>query len=77
MKSEEFIKFSDPLELFNLWFNEAKKKEFYNYNACCLATADVRGIPSARMVLIKSFDERGFIFFTTLKVEKVKSSKEI
>ena len=31
MKSEEFKKFSDPLELFNLWFNEAKKKESYNY----------------------------------------------
>lgn len=70
MKSEEFKKFSDPLELFNLWFNEAKKKESYNYNACCLATADTRGFPSARMILIKNFDERGFIFFTNTKSRK-------
>tara|TARA_Y100001935_G_scaffold235001_1_gene218660 strand:+ start:152 stop:754 length:603 start_codon:yes stop_codon:yes gene_type:complete len=70
MKSEEFIKFSDPLKLFSLWFDEAKEKDTYNYNACCLATADVRGVPSARMVLVKSFDERGFIFFTNTNSRK-------
>jgi len=70
MKSEEFKKFSDPLELFYLWFKEAKNKESYNYDACCLATADVRGIPSARIVLIKYFDERGFIFFTNINSRK-------
>ena len=70
MKSEEFIKFSDPLKLFSLWFDEAKVKDSYNYNACCLATADVRGVPSARMVLIKSFDERGFVFFTNTNSRK-------
>ena len=32
MKSEEFIKFSDPLKLFSLWFDEAKVKDSYNYN---------------------------------------------
>ena len=70
MKSEEFIKFSDPLDLFAAWFKEAKDNDAYNYNACCLATADVRGVPSARMILIKSFDERGFVFFTNTNSRK-------
>ena len=64
MKSEEFIEFFDPIELFSNWFADAKKHEEKNYNAFCLATSDVMGVPSARMILLKSFDERGFIFFT-------------
>ena len=72
MKSEEFIKFSDPIKLFTLWIEEAKKKEINDYNACCLATCDAAGIPSARMVLIKKFDERGFVFFTNLQSRKAK-----
>ena len=36
MKSEEFIKFSDPMKLFSLWLNEAKDNEINDYNACCL-----------------------------------------
>ena len=70
MKSEEFIKFSDPMKLFSLWLDEAKNKEINDYNACCLATCDAAGIPSARMVLIKKFDERGFVFFTNLQSRK-------
>ena len=72
MKSEEFIKFSDPMKLFSSWFSEAKKKEVNDYNACCLATCDAAGIPSARMVLIKTFDERGFVFYTNLHSRKAK-----
>ena len=72
MKSEEFIKFSDPMKLFSLWLDEAKNKEINDYNACCLATCDAAGIPSARMVLIKKFDERGFVFFTNLQSRKAK-----
>ena len=56
MKSEEFKKFSDPMKLFSIWLAEAKINEINDYNACCLATSDVAGIPSARMILIKSFD---------------------
>ena len=72
MKSEEFKKFSDPMKLFSLWLDEAKIKEINDYNACCLATCDAAGIPSARMVLLKKFDERGFIFFTNLQSRKAK-----
>jgi len=72
MKSEEFIKFSDPIKLFSIWLEDAKKKEINDYNACCLATCDAAGIPSARMILIKSFDERGFVFYTNLQSRKAK-----
>ncbi len=72
MKSEEFIEFFDPIELFSNWIADAKKHEEKNYNAFCLATSDVMGVPSARMILLKSFDERGFIFFTNLNSKKAK-----
>ena len=72
MKSEEFIKFSDPIKLFSIWLEDAKKKEINDYNACCLATSDAAGIPSARIVLMKSFDERGFVFYTNLQSRKAK-----
>ena len=72
MKSEEFKKFSDPMKLFSLWLDEAKNKELNDYNACCLATCDAAGIPSARMILLKKFDERGFVFFTNLQSRKAK-----
>ena len=72
MKREEFIKFSDPIKLFSIWLEDAKKKEINDYNACCLATCDTAGIPSARMILIKSFDERGFVFYTNLQSRKAK-----
>ena len=52
--------------------NRAKNKEINDYNACCLATCDAAGIPSARMVLLKKFDERGFVFFTNLQSRKAK-----
>ena len=74
MKSEEFKKFSDPMKLFSLWLDEAKNKEINDYNACCLATCDAAGIPSARMVLLKKFDERGFVFFTNLQSRKAKEN---
>ena len=72
MKSEEFIKFSDPIKLFTIWLEEAKKREINDYNACCLATSDAAGIPSARMVLMKKFDERGFVFYTNLESRKAR-----
>ena len=72
MKSEEFMKFSDPIKLFSIWLADAKEKEINDYNACCLATCDVAGVPSARMVLIKNFDERGFVFYTNLQSRKAK-----
>ncbi len=53
-----------PVFTFQEWLEEAEKGEPSDPNAMCLATADSTGIPSARMVLLKSYDEKGFVFYT-------------
>lgn len=60
------IKNRDPFELFAEWLDEATEKEINNPNAMTLATAGKDGLPSARMVLLKGFDTRGFVFYTNL-----------
>lgn len=55
---------ASPFKQFNRWFEEALSSELPEPNAMTLATATLRGKPSARTVLLKSFDESGFIFFT-------------
>ncbi len=55
----------DPVAQFRLWFDEARQsKEVLEPNAMSLATVDGDGQPSLRTVLLKAFDERGFVFFT-------------
>jgi len=55
---------AEPIALFQDWFAEARGKEINDPNAVALATATPDGIPSVRMVLVKSVDERGFGFYT-------------
>ncbi len=59
-----FKDLSDPIILFKEWFNEAKKTEINDPNAVSLATADKKGFPDARMVLLKNFSSKGFVFYT-------------
>ena len=54
----------DPIRQFHLWFNQALAAGAQEPNAMTLATADAEGRPSARIVLLKQCDERGFVFFT-------------
>lgn len=54
----------DPIRQFGLWFDEALAAGLYEPNAMILATATPEGRPSARTVLLKGFDERGFVFYT-------------
>lgn len=54
----------DPYAFFALWMKEAAAKEPRDPDACALATVDADGLPDVRMVLLKRFDERGFVFFT-------------
>ena len=54
----------DPLDLFTRWFEEAREEGAFEPQAVALATATPDGVPSARMVLMKGFDERGLTFFT-------------
>jgi pyridoxamine 5'-phosphate oxidase len=60
----------DPMALFRAWFKEAEASEPTEANAVALATADARGMPSLRMVLLKDADARGFVFYTNLESRK-------
>jgi len=62
----DFTAADEPLRLFAAWFAEAKRAEPVNPDAMALATVDADGQPNARMVLLKSFDERGFVFYTNV-----------
>jgi len=65
-----FLDLDDPFKLFEIWFDEAKKKEINDPNALALGTASDEGIPSVRMVLLKGFDKNGFVFYTNLNSQK-------
>jgi pyridoxamine 5'-phosphate oxidase len=54
----------NPFEQFREWFNTAVAENLPEPNAMTLATATPDGVPSARMVLLKDFDQRGFVFYT-------------
>ncbi len=60
----------DPIKLFSEWLTEAEKSEPNDANAMTLATATGDGVPSARMVLLKDVDDRGFTFYTNLGSRK-------
>lgn len=60
----------DPLVQFHKWFDDARRAELPEPNAMTLATATPAGVPSARMVLLKAADERGFTFFTDYRSRK-------
>tara|TARA_B100001105_G_scaffold160813_1_gene129394 strand:- start:102 stop:707 length:606 start_codon:yes stop_codon:yes gene_type:complete len=60
----------DPIVLFGKWFEEAKQKEVKDPNAMNLATTSNNLKPSSRIVLLKSFDEKGFVFYTNSKSKK-------
>lgn len=62
----------DPIQQFSLWFGEALKSELLDANAMTLATASRDGGPSARIVLLKGFDEAGFVFFTNYESAKAR-----
>ncbi len=60
----------DPIEQFATWFSTAVNSALPDANAISLATATPDGRPSARVVLLKGFDQRGFIFFTNYQSDK-------
>ena len=65
----------NPINLFKDWFEEAKKTEINDPNAVALATSDNNSIPSVRMVLLKDFNHKGFVFYTNLNSRKSKDIK--
>jgi pyridoxamine 5'-phosphate oxidase len=60
----DFTEAAEPFRLFGAWFAAAKQAEPVNPEAVTLSTVDPDGLPNARMVLLKGFDERGFVFYT-------------
>ncbi len=63
----------NPLSLFEEWFEEAKKSEVNDPNAMNLATISAEGKPTSRIVLLKSYNEHGFVFYTNSNSKKGKS----
>jgi len=60
----------EPMALFEKWMEQAKEAELSDPTAMCVATVDENGQPFQRIVLLKRFDERGFVFFTNLGSRK-------
>jgi pyridoxamine 5'-phosphate oxidase len=60
----------DPFEQFSLWFEQARAAGVLEPNAMSLATADADGAPNCRIVLLKAFDARGFVFYTNAESRK-------
>src|SRR4051794_34377554 len=63
---------ADPIAQFARWFTEAQLAAIAEPNAMALATADASGTPSARIVLMKGFDSRGFVFYTNYNSRKAR-----
>jgi pyridoxamine 5'-phosphate oxidase len=61
---------ANPFNQFTNWWNEATESKIDEVNAMTLATATTTGIPSARIVLLKGYNEDGFIFYTNYKSHK-------
>lgn len=66
----------NPFTQFGKWFKEALDALLYEPNVMTLATADLTGKPSARILLLKGFDENGFVFFTNYSSKKGKEMEE-
>ncbi len=66
----DFTQESEPFSLFGAWLEEAKASEINDPNGVALATVDAEGLPNVRMVLLKDFDERGFVFYTNFESQK-------
>jgi pyridoxamine 5'-phosphate oxidase len=61
---------SNPFQLFTDWWKQAIESQIDEVNAMTLATASLEGVPSARIVLLKGYDERGFVFYTNYESAK-------
>jgi len=65
-----FLDKNEPIDLFEVWMNEAMKTEPNDPNAVALGTSDLNNSPSIRMVLLKDFNKDGFVFYTNLNSQK-------
>ncbi|MEO9340002.1 pyridoxamine 5'-phosphate oxidase [Mesorhizobium sp. SB112] len=70
LTSSDFTQREEPFGLFAEWLADATKSEVNDPNGVALATVDTDGLPDVRMVLLKGFDERGFVFYTNFESAK-------
>ena len=76
LSEQNLINFKQkPLQLFKEWFEEAEKTEINDPNAMNLATISSNGRPNSRIVLLKSYDENGFVFYTNSNSKKGQAIK--
>ena len=66
----DFTEAEEPFALARSWLEEAQASEINDPNAMALATVDPDGLPNVRMVLLKGFDENGFVFYTNTESNK-------
>ncbi|MBX5104349.1 pyridoxamine 5'-phosphate oxidase [Rhizobium lentis] len=70
LTSSDFTESGEPFKLFAEWLKEAEASEPNDPNAVALATVDEDGLPNVRMVLLKGFDDDGFVFYTNFESRK-------
>ena len=70
LTSGDFAEVNEPLRLFATWLEEASRTEPIDPNAMALATVDANGQPNVRMVLLKGFDDAGFLFYSNQTSQK-------
>ena len=71
-----FLDLEDPIQLFKIWMEEAEKSEPNDPNALSLATSNKDSFPSVRVVLLKEFNQKGFVFYTNMNSQKGNELKE-
>jgi pyridoxamine 5'-phosphate oxidase len=72
LTTNDFTEAEEPFRLFAAWLEDATRMEPNDPNGVALATVDADGMPDVRMVLLKGFDEAGFVFYTNLESAKGK-----
>ncbi|MCX7909933.1 MAG: pyridoxamine 5'-phosphate oxidase [Ignavibacteria bacterium] len=75
-KFDESVAKDNPFEQFSEWFTEVLKSNFLEPNAMVLSTVGTNGIPTSRVVLLKKFDDNGFVFYTNYESQKAKDIEE-
>jgi pyridoxamine 5'-phosphate oxidase len=69
-KETVWTAFNDPVQLFKNWLAQAGETEINDPNAMSLATVDADGLPDVRILLLKGFDEKGFVFYSNSQSAK-------
>ena len=70
LMTNNFLEETNPFKTFEHWLNQAKAHELNDPNAMALSSIDFNGMPNVRIVLLKDWDERGFVFYTNMESQK-------